>query len=597
VHPVPTPAIDPFVDSVLGGDMRINEPTVGAPPNSEVVAVETVRFLSLSNGPPAQEREHQVGYSYVVGQRSQVPVPFEHANPSAPPSPVVMLPRGLVINATTTHTNHIAPFATLADDGRTLSVGETLGLRRHLATYVKRPMTRTARIEPLNREVTFAPTLQGEESDPESITVVNDGRDPLLVHSFVVFANGSGFSRDYLVRGSCADVTRGALPPGERCEFEVVFNPQLTYRTGERTETLTIRTNAGSTSGFNFTSTTFFLSGEATGAPQLTIDPPAATFLDTRAGQSSVPQTFSVRNSGDLRLTVDSIHLDSPDFFIDVSTCSVSFLNPAENCVFSVVFRPAVHGETLARAASLTLTTNSGSTGGSSRHDTAVPLAGVAAYARPIAEAGPDQHGVTPNTNVVLDGRASSDPQGLALTFSWAFSTRPLGSHAVLLDTASPAARFVPDVDGTYIVTLEVSNLFVTSVTDSVFVHVAVAPPPPPPPAGPPPRVTGVGELTLAGSWTVRFFGGDDDEEFWMRIGNQQEFPWEEDETPGRVVVIDFRPGEGIVRFAEEENGEGMRPLTIELLSDGRYLLHLRDDDPPNEIELTLVLERVTLTP
>jgi hypothetical protein len=590
-RPVPTALQgETSILSVLSGQIRLVEPTVGAPPDTPLLAGEHLRVLSNGSNPPV-EVDHTPSYFYSVGDTSDVPVPFTHVNPLVPPTPVVMLPAGLVINGIDRRTNLFAPFATLAADGRTLSVGDAM-LARHVGTYVRR-MTRIARLEPINREITFDPTLQGQASGPETITVFNDGSDPLTVHPFVVFADGRSVNADYVVTGSCASVSRGPLGPGENCEFRIVFRPQLTYRQGPRAETLTIRTNAGSTSGANFRSVTFFLSGDATGAPRLTVNPSSATYLDTPAGTNSIPQTFILTNSGDLRLQMAGVSLASPDFLIETSSCSFGFFDPGQSCSVSVIFRPVVFGETIPRSAMLTITSNTGSVSGHALQSTLVPLSGNAAYGRPTANAGPDQSNVAINTNVVLDGRGSTDPQGLPLTFAWSLVSRPLGSRAVLLDGSERTARFVPDVDGTYIASLDVSNRFLTSPTDGVEIHVAAGPPPPPPPVGPAPVVTGLGHISVVGRWQLRFFGGDDDEPVWVKIGNDPEFEWEEDETPGRIVPIDFGVGPGTVRFAEDDNGEGLRPVTIEPLSDGRFLLHLGDDDPPFEIELTLVLERI----
>lgn len=61
---------------------------------------------------------------------------------------------------------------------------------------------------------------------------------------------------------------------------------------------------------------------------------------------------------------------------------------------------------------------------------------------------------VNAGTAVQLSAASSSDPDGHLLSFQWWFSTLPAGSTAVLLgaDTASPS--FVPDLDGTYVVSL-----------------------------------------------------------------------------------------------------------------------------------------------
>src|SRR5262249_38512002 len=87
----------------------------------------------------------------------------------------------------------------------------------------------------------------------------------------------------------------------------------------------------------------------------------------------------------------------------------------------------------------------------------------------PVADAGPDQtvtvpHDGDPITNtaaVPLDGSASSDPDGDALTYQWTDQ-----SSNVVGTTATPTVNLTP---GTYTYTLTVTNAYgASSPTDSV---------------------------------------------------------------------------------------------------------------------------------
>jgi PKD domain len=72
----------------------------------------------------------------------------------------------------------------------------------------------------------------------------------------------------------------------------------------------------------------------------------------------------------------------------------------------------------------------------------------------PVANAGPNQTAAVGNT-VNLTGAASTNPSGLGtLTYSWAFTSVPTGSHATLSNPTSVTPSFVIDVAGTYVVTL-----------------------------------------------------------------------------------------------------------------------------------------------
>ncbi|MDY6836632.1 MAG: right-handed parallel beta-helix repeat-containing protein [Thermodesulfobacteriota bacterium] len=75
----------------------------------------------------------------------------------------------------------------------------------------------------------------------------------------------------------------------------------------------------------------------------------------------------------------------------------------------------------------------------------------------PQAHAGPAQS-VYVGDNVILDGSHSADPNGDAISYRWAFISRPLTSQAKLSDpkTANPA--FTVDVQGDYVVQLTVKD-------------------------------------------------------------------------------------------------------------------------------------------
>src|SRR5579883_1483659 len=87
----------------------------------------------------------------------------------------------------------------------------------------------------------------------------------------------------------------------------------------------------------------------------------------------------------------------------------------------------------------------------------------------PIANAGPDQS-VFVNSTVTLDGSKSSDPDKDPITFSWTFTTKPSGSTATLSGANTKSPTFVPDLAGTYVVQLIVSDPFASSQPATVSV-------------------------------------------------------------------------------------------------------------------------------
>jgi len=94
---------------------------------------------------------------------------------------------------------------------------------------------------------------------------------------------------------------------------------------------------------------------------------------------------------------------------------------------------------------------------------------------RPVAEAGPSQ-AVSVGQSVTLDGSASSDPSGKALSYHWAFSSIPATSTAVLSDVNIAKPSFTADLAGTYLVELIVSSSDKSSVPDVVTITASATP-------------------------------------------------------------------------------------------------------------------------
>ncbi len=90
---------------------------------------------------------------------------------------------------------------------------------------------------------------------------------------------------------------------------------------------------------------------------------------------------------------------------------------------------------------------------------------------RPVADAGAAQ-AVETGSVVQLNGSASRDADGDALTYSWSFTSRPAGSAAVLSSPTAISPNFVADLAGSYVAQLIVSDASLSSAPATVLVTV-----------------------------------------------------------------------------------------------------------------------------
>ncbi len=107
--------------------------------------------------------------------------------------------------------------------------------------------------------------------------------------------------------------------------------------------------------------------------------------------------------------------------------------------------------------------------GKASSAQSSVTVVATAANTAPVANAGPSQT-VLVGTVVSLNGSASSDANGDALTYAWTL-TRPTGSSAVLNNSKSMATSFTADLAGAYSLTLVVNDGKANSLPSSVAIN------------------------------------------------------------------------------------------------------------------------------
>jgi beta-glucanase (GH16 family) len=92
----------------------------------------------------------------------------------------------------------------------------------------------------------------------------------------------------------------------------------------------------------------------------------------------------------------------------------------------------------------------------------------------PHADSGITQS-VSQGATVTLDGSASGDANGDALTYLWSFVSKPSGSSAIPAGANTVATNFVPDVAGDYLLGLVVSDGVLTSPVSVTKVSAAAS--------------------------------------------------------------------------------------------------------------------------
>ncbi len=150
-----------------------------------------------------------------------------------------------------------------------------------------------------------------------------------------------------------------------------------------------------------------------------------------------------------------------------------------------------------------------------------------------------------------LDGSASFDPNGDALTYVWTVVSAPTGSTVTITDASSAIASFTPDVRGSYTFQLEVAD-FETS--DTVQVTLTV------PNRAPLAALDGPTEVAPGEEVSYSALGSTDPD------GDALSFSFELVSSPAgsSPVLVDLAPGE--TGFATDLAGDYVLQVTV---SDG----------------------------
>jgi hypothetical protein len=184
---------------------------------------------------------------------------------------------------------------------------------------------------------TFPSTGMGLTSAPTTFTLTNGGQATSGTLGAPTFSGPNG--ADFAVVGGTDNCTGTTLAQYVTCTFQVVFKPSTATR---ETATLTVTDARGHTGSDPLTAT-------GVTATSLSLSPnPGNTFPNTQQGQTSLPVTFTLTNSGQ----TTSATLAAPTFaggnaadFVPVGgiadTCTGATLAQAASCTFQVVFVPS----------------------------------------------------------------------------------------------------------------------------------------------------------------------------------------------------------------------------------------------------------------
>lgn len=194
--------------------------------------------------------------------------------------------------------------------------------------------------------LTFASTVKGTTTAAQTVTVKNTGTTSLTLSSETITGtDATSFLKSATTCGS-------SLAAGASCTVSVEFKPAAT---GSLTAELSVADSAsGSPQTVSLTGT-----GTASSTPTVTLTPTSIAFAETVVGITSEAQVVTLKNTGSVAATIDSIALGGTNAssFLEIGNCGNS-LAAGASCSIYVAFKP-----TAAAALSGTLSVTDNATG------------------------------------------------------------------------------------------------------------------------------------------------------------------------------------------------------------------------------------------
>ena len=184
--------------------------------------------------------------------------------------------------------------------------------------------------------LTFTTQAVSTLSPAQTITVTNTGSAPLTITQITP-------TGDFNETDTC---TAAAIPPTLTCTIQIRFLPTAT---GPRTGLLTVY---GNVPGGQATAT---LTGTATPAAAIVLNPLTLTFPSTNVNATSPAQNITISNTGGTTATLQTPSVTG-DFHLTANTCGAT-LAANTGCTVSIAFTPTASG---ARTGTFTLTDDAG---------------------------------------------------------------------------------------------------------------------------------------------------------------------------------------------------------------------------------------------
>ncbi len=177
------------------------------------------------------------------------------------------------------------------------------------------------------QQINFGNQTLYNSSDPQSVTLVNEGSSALNLSSVVP-------SGDFSQTNNCGSIVPAA---GGNCTIQIKFTPTTI---GTRTDQILVNDNAvGSPHQITVTGT-----GVASSTGAVTLTPSNLSFPSETIGVTSPVQTVRLTNTGKTALIISNISISGD--FSQTNSCGTlpASLNVGDGCTFIVAFTPTSSG-------------------------------------------------------------------------------------------------------------------------------------------------------------------------------------------------------------------------------------------------------------